>query len=118
MTKKWKVRVSALVMCAAMLVSAMSVWAVSESATEYLDSSANGYASIFLSNTGYNASANTSGVSLYNDILLTNITGYASGNNTYYGSGVESAGVTGGDMTWASSYHKWTARTCTLTVYR
>ncbi len=117
MTKKMKVRVSALIMCAAMLVSAMSVWAVSDSATVNLDNTTNGYAYIYMSDTGYNAYATTSGVSLYNDILLTRITGYApSGSET--ASGGEIAAVELGNMTSASSYHKWTARTCTLTVYR
>ena len=116
MTKKMKVRVSALIMCAAMLVSAMSVWAVTDSATVNLDTTTNGYASIFLANSGYNASATTSGESLYNDIICTDITGYAP-TQTYYGTGWNSAGVTGGNLTSASSYHKWTARTWTLTVY-
>lgn len=116
MTKKLKVRVSALIMCAAMLVSAMSVWAVTDSATVNLDTTTNGYASIFLADNGYNASASTSGVSVYNDILMTSITGYAPGDS-YYRSGISSAGVTGGNLTSASSYHKWTSRTCTLTVY-
>ena len=117
MTKKWKVRVSALVMCAAMLVSAMSVWAVSDSYTVNLDNTTNGYAYIYMADSGYNAYATTSGVSLYNDILLTQITGYAPGGSRT-GSGGELATVELGNMTSASSYHKWTARTCTLTVYR
>lgn len=117
MTKKMKVRVSALIMCAAMLVSAMSVWAVSDSTTVNLDNTTNGYASIYLSDIGYSAEANTSGQSLYNDILLTQITGYTSSTSRTVSGGTR-AEVTLGNMTSASSYHKWTARTCTLTVYR
>lgn len=116
MMNKLKIYISALIMCVSMLVGTMLVWAAYDSYTVNLDNTTNGYATIFLSSDGRVAEATTSGKSLYNDILVTKITGYTA-NNARTVEGTISARVTGVDMLSASSYHKWTSRTCTLTVY-
>lgn len=116
MMKKMNILVSVVVICFAMMISTMSVWAAYDSYTVNLDDTMNGYATIFLSDNGEVARANTSGQSLYNDILMTKITGYTA-NDARTFEGVISACVTGENMLSASSYHKWTSRTCTLTVY-
>lgn len=116
MMKKKNIFVSVVIMCFVMLVSTMSVWAAYDSYTVNLDDTMNGYATIFLSDNGEVARVNTSGQSLYNDILMTKITGYTA-NDARTFEGVISACVTGENMLSASSYHKWTSRTCTLTVY-
>ena len=114
MTKKMKVRVSALIMCAAMLVSAISVLAASKTEYVTLDASTTGTAYAYISDSGLYASASTSGQSLYNDILVTSITGYGTSPNS--ASGHTSATISG-VFSSASSYHKWTSRTHTITVY-
>ena len=114
MTKKMKVRVSALVMCAAMLVSAMVVWAGTVTETVPLDGSVRGVATGYLSRPNLVGYAQTEGVSLYNDILETSIEGF--GSEYDYASGWNYAQVDG-LFTYASTYHKWTGRTHTMTVY-
>ena len=116
MTKKMKVRVSALVMCAAILVSAMSVLAadVSHVDTIALDNSARGTAVAGIQNMDTYAYASTSGTSIYNDILVTRINGY--GYMPDEGTGQYSASAEGSFES-ATSYHKWTSRTHTISVY-
>ena len=114
MTKKMKVRVSALIMCAAMLVSAMSALAAAKTEYVALDGSATGTAYASITDKGLYAYAITSGESLYNDILVTSITGYGTSPNS--ASGHTSATISG-VFSSASSYHKWTSRTHTITVY-
>lgn len=117
MTKKMKVRVSALVMCAAMLVSAMSILAATRTESVSLNGGGTGTAFVGIYTAGDYAEASSSGSSVYADLLSTGL--YGGGPNPVQKTGISYVEIsrTGAKFTYATSTHKWTGITHTLTVY-
>lgn len=118
MSQKLKIRVSALIMCAAMLVISMGVLAATKTETVPLSGGGSGTAFVGIYSGGYSAEARSSGSSVYSDLIETRL----------YGGGPEYKQATGfyevsfscnnnKKFTYATSTHKWTGVTHTMTVY-
>lgn len=117
MTKKLKVRVSAIIMCAAMLVTSMTVLAVER--TDYVGlSGGTGTAYVWLDDEGVYANASSSGSSSSADLISTSIYGGCSEpvQKSGYSSVTISCDIDPFD--YATSTHKWMGATHTMTIYR
>ena len=117
MTKKLKARVSAIILCAAMLVTSMSVLAVER--TDYVGlSGGTGTAYVWLEDEGVYARASSSGSSSSADLISTSIYGGCSEpvQKSGYSSVTISCDIDPFD--YATSTHKWMGATHTMTIYR
>lgn len=115
--KKRLVCVSSMVICLVMLITSLSVLAATKTESVGLDAGVTGTAEIGIASDAWSAWASTRGVSLYNDIIRTTVTGY--GSDSFTGEGVSDAEVSGryAKFTYAGSTHKWTGRSHSMTIY-
>ena len=122
MTRKLKLRVSAMIMCAALFVTSMVVWAATwktESESVELDSTGMGTAKIQIYSSGSSAKASTTGTSLYSDPLATTLNGYGT-TDSVTGTGGTTVQILAEEsmFTYATSKHKWTGKTHYMNIYR
>lgn len=117
MTKKLKARVSAIVLCAAMLVTSMAVLADNFREENVPLNGGTGYASVGIYANGEYAEANSAGSTLYVDLISTSV--YGGCSDPVSRSGRASVNITCASdrFDYATSTHKWTGITHTLTVY-
>ena len=117
MTKKLKVRVSAIILCAAMLVTSMSVLAATRK--DYVGlSGGTGTAEVTIENTGLTAWASSSGSSSSADLISTSIYGGCSEPVQKSGYSYVEISCYLDPFDYATSTHKWMGATHTMTIYR